>query len=204
MTSIDTDKFLHAEQSAIEIVDQLEKLREETISYKSATQEIDQARESLENLANQLTELTRGTVELIQKTNEIGIEGIQSKLSDIQRLEQDQNDQLRKSQQEVTAKVKQLYSDSNSIYKDQGQMVIKALGENSTKLQGLLSKFELYTEGLKEYIASYSKTQEEQITELCEKLNEMDKKLKNLEKSNSKSFVLLLILIVVVLVLKFI
>ncbi|MGI6788798.1 MAG: hypothetical protein ACOX4X_04785 [Aminobacterium colombiense] len=145
----DTTKFLKAEESAQEILRQLELLLGETISYKNATQEIDKAREGLVNLTVQLEDLGKSTVELIKKTNEFGLEGIQEKIANIEKYVQ-----------------------------SQGQLLIKFLEENKKLMEEKNKTVSIQIADLCQKFEQNSENQGIWMKELSKKLDELKNEVK--------------------------
>jgi DNA repair exonuclease SbcCD ATPase subunit len=83
MSTNETEKFLDAEKTAQEIVEQLKDLNEQAGSYKDASYELGEVRQDLEKLARLLEDLGGKTLELIQNTNEMGVGKIHSLLSSL-------------------------------------------------------------------------------------------------------------------------
>jgi hypothetical protein len=70
--SEDTEKFLEAEQAAQEVLEALQRLREEAISYKTATADLDLVRERLLGLITSTEAIGKDTHNVVKTLMDIG------------------------------------------------------------------------------------------------------------------------------------
>ena len=68
----DAEKFLQAEETAMELVETLKQLHNEATSYKTATKELDTVRQRLLDLIESTEKITSGSHEIIKILKEIG------------------------------------------------------------------------------------------------------------------------------------
>jgi hypothetical protein len=70
--SKEADKFLHAEQSAQELLQTLEQLKNEANSYKTSTLELDAVRQKLSGLIDSVLAVAKDTHEVVKLLKSIG------------------------------------------------------------------------------------------------------------------------------------
>lgn len=84
MQSKEVEEFLKAEKTANELVETLEKLRSETISYQTAKNELDIVRQKLSDFVVKIGELATGSLEIIKTLKDIGCPKIIEKINQIE------------------------------------------------------------------------------------------------------------------------
>ncbi len=77
----ETQEFLKAEEAAGKLVQTLEKLKAEGISYQTASEELDKVRDRLVNLIQSTEEVVKGSREIVGVLKEIGGPEILDRLS---------------------------------------------------------------------------------------------------------------------------
>ena len=70
--SEETQKFLEAEKSANELLQSLQKLKDEAVSYKKSTDELDTVRQELVNLIKSVEVIAKDTSEVVKILLKIG------------------------------------------------------------------------------------------------------------------------------------
>ncbi|MFN0156510.1 MAG: hypothetical protein ACKVRP_00395 [Bacteroidota bacterium] len=70
--SQEADKFLHAEQSAQELLQTLEQLKKEATSYKTSANELDAVRQKLSGLIDSVLAVAKDTHEVVKLLKSIG------------------------------------------------------------------------------------------------------------------------------------
>ncbi len=70
--SKDADKFLHAEQSAQELLQTLEQLKAEATNYKTSAKELDLVRQKLSGLIDSVLTIAEDTHEVVKLLKSIG------------------------------------------------------------------------------------------------------------------------------------
>jgi len=79
--SKEADKFLHAEQSAQELVQTLEQLKNETNSYRTSKDTLDSVRQKLSGLIDSSLSIAKDTHEIVKLLKSIGGPEILSRIS---------------------------------------------------------------------------------------------------------------------------
>ena len=90
--SQEAQKFLQAEQSADQLVKTLDDLKNEAISYKSSTQELDAVRQRLVSLIDSIQAIAKDTHEVVKIVKEIGGPEILSGIKTLSQKLKEQSD----------------------------------------------------------------------------------------------------------------
>jgi len=80
----EAQEFLEAEEAAAKLVQTLEKLQAEGISYQTATGELDEVRDRLVNLIQSTEEVVKGSHEVVEVLKKIGGPEILSRLTTLE------------------------------------------------------------------------------------------------------------------------
>lgn len=80
----DVEKFLQAEEKAVELVKTLEQLHTEANSYQTATKELDAVRQRLINLIESTEKIASGSYEVIKILKEIGAIEILNRITSVE------------------------------------------------------------------------------------------------------------------------
>lgn len=91
----DAEKFLQAEETAVQLVETLTKLHNEATSYQNATNELDIVRQELLNLINSTEKIVSGSQEVINVLKEIGPK-ILDRITDIENKLNEESTRLSK------------------------------------------------------------------------------------------------------------
>jgi len=70
--SQEAERFLHAEQSAQQLLEALSSLQQETVSYKTSTRELDIVRQNLVGLIDSIQAIAKDTHEVVKLIKGIG------------------------------------------------------------------------------------------------------------------------------------
>lgn len=79
--SKEADSFLHAEQSAQELMQILEQLKNESISYKNSANELDAVKQKLTSLIDSVLPVVKDTHEVVKLLKSIGGPEILNRIS---------------------------------------------------------------------------------------------------------------------------
>ena len=102
-----TDRFLEAEQMAQGLLQALQQLRDETVSYKNSTEQLNEVRDRLSSFIEKTERISQDTHELIKVLKEIGgpeiLDGIGVVSNDVKAMSVSSAQQLKRIKLLITA-----------------------------------------------------------------------------------------------------
>ena len=131
------ERFLEAEMQAVDLVTQLEKLKQETSHYNTAAGSLSEARESIVSLIQEQSQLALGITEVVDTLGEIGTAKIIEEINSNQKL----------LTHKIDSSVKEILESNSAIQEriDAHEISINEKADEFVKqLEDLSEKFEMF------------------------------------------------------------
>ncbi|ROL56727.1 hypothetical protein D9V84_06790 [Bacteroidetes/Chlorobi group bacterium Naka2016] len=192
----DAEKFLQAEETAVELVKTLKQLHTEATSYQTATKELDAVRQQLIGLIESTEKIASGSYEVIKILKEIGALEILNRITSVEkRVGEESLKVLGGLESLKTETFERFKSIENRI----GGELLNVLGGLRSLKTEIIERFTSLENKLSKELHVLSTDLENVKVETAEKITKVEKKVSEDFNKNAKSLQNLKIILIITL-----